>query len=139
MSVKGFLDTNVFVYLFDHTAPEKQLRAKSLVQEGIDKGVYCISFQVVQEALNVCIRKLGFNQQDAGVFLENLLQPLWKSMPTAKLYQNSLAIQSRFQYSFYDALIIAAALETGCESLYSEDLQHGQRIDQLTILNPFIA
>jgi predicted nucleic acid-binding protein len=55
-----------------------------------------------------------------------------------QLYQRALDIQARYRYGFYDALIIAAALEAGCIRLYSEDLQHGQRIERLTIENPFL-
>jgi predicted nucleic acid-binding protein len=69
--------------------------------------------------------------------LKNVLLPLWEVMPTAALYQRGLMIQSRYQYSFYDALIIAAALGAGCKILYSEDLQRGLRIGGLTIENPF--
>jgi predicted nucleic acid-binding protein len=55
-----------------------------------------------------------------------------------RLYQRALDIQARYHYGFCDALIIAAALEAGCSRLYSEDLQHGQRIERLTIENPFL-
>jgi predicted nucleic acid-binding protein len=64
---------------------------------------------------------------------------LWKINPSPNLYQRGLDLQSRYQLSFYDSLIVAAALEGGCKTLYSEDLQHGQRIDGLTIKNPFIG
>jgi predicted nucleic acid-binding protein len=55
-----------------------------------------------------------------------------------RLYQRALDIQARYHYGFYGALIIAAALEAGCTRLYSEDLQHGQLIERLTIENPFL-
>ena len=55
-----------------------------------------------------------------------------------RLYKRALDIQARYHFGFYDALIIAAALEAGCSRLYSEDLQHGQRIERLTIENPFL-
>ena len=60
-------------------------------------------------------------------------------MPTRALYQRALDLQTRYQFRFYDALIVAAALAAGCTRLYSEDLQHGQRIEGLTIVNPFRA
>jgi len=138
MSADGFIDSNVIVYLFDDTAPAKQDRAESLILSGLDKGSCCISHQVVQETLNVATRKLNFTVEDASRLLDSILQPLWKVMPTLAMYQRSLVIRSRYQYSFYDALIIAAALEAGCNILYSEDLQHGQVIERLTISNPFL-
>jgi predicted nucleic acid-binding protein len=70
--------------------------------------------------------------------LDASLSPLLRIYPSVVLYRRSLNIQSRYQYSFYDSLIIAAALEAGCKTLYSEDMQHGQRIEQVTIKNPFL-
>ena len=64
--------------------------------------------------------------------------PLWQVNPTAALYQSAITLQGRYGFSFYDSLIVAAALEGGCTRLYSEDLQHGQQIQRLTILNPFV-
>jgi predicted nucleic acid-binding protein len=58
-------------------------------------------------------------------------------MPTQGLYERALDIQTRYQFSFFDALIVAAALVGGCTRLLSEDLQHAQRIEGLTIVNPF--
>jgi predicted nucleic acid-binding protein len=58
-------------------------------------------------------------------------------MPSLRLYRRGLDIQACFGFSFYDSLIVAAALEFGCSRLYSEDLRHGQRIEGLIIENPF--
>jgi predicted nucleic acid-binding protein len=137
MSADSFIDSNVVVYLLDDTAPEKQRRAESLIVEGLDRGDCCISHQVVQETLNVATRKLNFTVEDASRLLDRILQPLRKVMPTTAMYQRGLIIQSRYRYSFYDSLIVAAALEAGCKTLYSEDMQNGQEIERLTILNPF--
>lgn len=60
-------------------------------------------------------------------------------MPTPALYEAALYLQARYGYSFYDALIVASAGAQGCRRLYSEDLQHGQRIGILTIENPFLS
>ena len=60
-------------------------------------------------------------------------------MPSAGLYTQALELKARWKFSFYDSLIVAAALEAGCKRLYSEDLQHGQRIQGLRIENPFRA
>jgi len=137
MSADHFFDTNIFIYLFDKAAPQKQQIAESLITQGLKSGNYCISYQVVQETLNVTTRKLNFTVEDASRFLHSVLLPLWKVMPNAAMYQRGLTIQSRYQTSFYDALIIAGALEAGCTTLYSEDLQHGQEIEQLIVRNPF--
>ena len=69
--------------------------------------------------------------------LEEILLPLWHIYPTEELYRTGLRIQVRYGFSFYDSLMVAAALEAGCATLYSEDMQDGQRIEGLTIRNPF--
>jgi predicted nucleic acid-binding protein len=70
-------------------------------------------------------------------FLQQVLVPLWRISPSQALYDRALDLQARYRYSFYDALIIAAALDAGCTRLYSEALQDGQKIEGLTIENPF--
>ena len=76
--------------------------------------------------------------ENAQRFLEQILMPLWRIMPSPALYRRGLELQSRYGFSFHDALIVAAALESGCTRLYTKDLQHGQKIDGLVIENPFI-
>lgn len=137
MSAEDFLDTNVFVYLFDETAPDKRERAEGLVRRSLEEGSGCISYQVVQETLNVVTRKLGARPASARLLLDDVLAPLWRVNPSRSLYARGLRLHAQFGFSFYDSLIVAAALEAGCTRLYSEDLHHGQRVDQLTIQNPF--
>ena len=76
--------------------------------------------------------------RDATRYLHIVLAPLLQVMPSTALYEQALALNARYRYSFYDSLIIAAALEAGCQRLLSEDMQHGQQIEQLRIVNPFI-
>ena len=137
MSVENFLDTNVFVYLFDETDGDKRERAERLVQQALERETGCISYQVVQEAINVITRKLDAAPEKARQLLDRVLMPLWRVNPTRTLYQRGLDLQTRYRLSFYDSLIVAAALEAGCKTLYSEDLQHGQRIEGVAITNPF--
>jgi len=132
-----FIDSNVLVYLFDETDSAKRSTARRLVERGLESGEGCISFQVVQETLHVVIRKLGASPDDARRLLESVLAPLWRVLPSADLYRRGIEIQARYRLSFFDALIVAAALEAGCTRLWSEDLQDGQRFDRLTVRNPF--
>jgi len=134
-----FIDSNVFVYLFDETDTRKRERAQNVIHDGLAQHSAAISFQVVQETLNVLTRKLKtpVTPDDARRFLDQVLVPLWRVMPSQALYQRALDIQERYRYGFYDALIIAAALDAGCTRLYSEDLQPGQRLEGLTIESPF--
>ena len=87
--------------------------------------------------MNVMARKLNATHNQLQQMLEAVLVPLWRVNPTQKLYQQGLDLRVRFGFHFYDSLIIAAAQHAGCHTLYSEDLQHGQQIDGLTIVNPF--
>ncbi len=137
MSAENFLDTNVIIYMLDETDVDKRKRAEALVNENLEQGNGCISFQVVQETINVLVHKLGFRTEDLRQMLERVLIPLWQVHPTEALYHDAISLQGRYGFSFYDSLIVAAAIEAGCTRLYSEDLQHGQQIQQLTILNPF--
>ena len=136
-----FIDSNVFISLVDPTDPTQQQTARELIRRAAEHGTGSISFQVVQETQNVMTRKLKtpLTSEDARSFLEEVLTPFWRVMPTPALYEHTLEIQARYQFSFYDSLVIAAALAAGCTRLYSEDLQHGQRIQGLRIENPFRA
>lgn len=134
-----FIDTNVFIYLFDETNDRKRNIADRIVKTALETRTARISHQVVQETLNVVTRKLPspMTAENAQRFLVQVLAPLWQIMPNIALYRRGLDVQARYGFSFYDSLIIAAALESGCTRLYSEDLQHGQQIEGLTIENPF--
>jgi len=141
MSGADFFDTNVFVYLFDDHDARKQATAQSLVASALASDSGCISFHVVQETLHVLTRKFAkaASTQIAQDFLRDALAPLWRVQPSAALYVRTLDLQRRYRFSFYNSLIVAAALEAGCARLLSEDLQDGQRIEGLTVENPFRA
>ena len=83
-------------------------------------------------------RKLEVAPDNARKLLDRTLAPLWKVNPTRTLYDRGLDLQTRYRFSFYDSLIVAAALEAGCKTLYTEDLKHGQRIEGVTVTNPFV-
>lgn len=136
-----FFDSNVFICLFDERAPGKRATATALTRMALETQSACISFQVVQETLNVLTRKLlvPLTAADTQSFLQQMLVPLWRVMPSPGLYAQAVLLQSQTQFSFHDALIVAAALEAGCKRLLTEDLQHGQRIEGLRIENPFKA
>jgi len=138
MNDKFFIDTNIFIYSFDKTDPDKQQRAKEIIGDAL-RSNGCISYQVIQEFLNVATQKFTtrLKKQDCQKYLSTVLEPLCEIYSTIELFNDTLEIQEGWQYSFYDSLIIAAALKTNCRILYSEDLQHGQRIKGLIIINPF--
>jgi predicted nucleic acid-binding protein len=139
MSGESFLDSNIFIYTFDDVALEKQRIAQELVGTALRDGSAVISYQVAQEVLNVLTRKLAVSMGvgDAARYLATTLEPLWRVQPSAELFHAGLTLQARYQFGFYDSLIVAAALSAGCARLYSEDLQHGQQVEGLAIEDPF--
>jgi predicted nucleic acid-binding protein len=140
MSAKSFIDTNLFIYQLEALDERKCEIAGRIIREGVASGNAYISFQVVQECLNTILRKaeIPLSSDGARAYLDTVLAPLFQVPASVALYHRALDIQARYRYGFYDALIIAAALEGGCTRLYSEDLQHGQRIERLAIENPFL-
>jgi predicted nucleic acid-binding protein len=134
-----FLDTNVFVYTFDESKPVRRAKARELVEMGLTTGLGSVSYQVLQEFLNVALTKFAvpLGAGDARAFLERVLAPMWRVSPSASLYSQAIDIQSSSGYGFYDSLIVASALASGCVTLYSEDLQHGRRFASLTVVDPF--
>ena len=133
-----FIDSSVFVYLFDETDDRRREAAERIVDSALQNHDASISFQVVQETLNVLTRTLPtpMTAEGAKNLLRQVLVPLWRVSPSQALFDRALDLQTRYRYGFYDLLIIAAALDAGCTLLYSEDLQDGQRIEGLTIRNP---
>lgn len=134
-----FLDTNILIYALDETQPAKQHIASRLVREAISSGRGIISIQVVQEFANVALNK--FKQpmtiEACRGHIRNVLEPLCTCFPSISTMDRALLIIQETGYSLYDALILTAAVESGCRTLYSEDLQHGRKVQGLTILNPF--
>jgi len=139
LSGKFFLDTNIFVNSFDKTAPQKQQTARELIESALSSQMGVISSQVVQEFLNVAQRKFTkpMGVAEARLYLNEVLMPLCQHFPSINLYDRALLLREETGYSFYDSLIVAAAMEVGCKTLVSEDLQDGRTIHNVTILNPF--
>lgn len=140
MKGKYFLDTNIFVYSFNVNEKDKQRKSISLIANALDNQIGCVSYQVVQEFLNVAARKFikPLSIQDCQRYLISVLEPLCEIYASAGLYNQALEISERWQYSFYDSLIIAAAINCRCSILYTEDLQNGQKIQNVTVINPFV-
>jgi predicted nucleic acid-binding protein len=135
-----FIDTNIFVYSFDQTAPSKSAVASQLIRKALTTQKGVISFQVVQEFLNVALRRFArpMSPADAEQYFTVTLRPLLAVHSSPALYLEALRLQSRHKLSWYDSLIVAAAQQTQCEVLLSEDLQHGQKFGSLRIENPFL-
>src|ERR687895_2301443 len=98
-----FIGSNVFVYLFDDADERKRGIADGIVESAIEESGASISFQVVQETLNVLTRKLPepMTAEDAGLFLDRVLAPLWRGWPGLALYPRALGGQGRYPHGFY--------------------------------------
>jgi predicted nucleic acid-binding protein len=139
MNARFFLDTNIFVYSFDQTAPQKSVRASELIRQAVRSRNGIISYQVVQEFLNVALRRFAYpmTAAEAEQYLTTTLRPLMAVNSSAALYVEALRLSSSYSLSWYDSIVLAAAIEGGAHVLYSEDFQHGQEFGNLRIEDPF--
>ena len=133
MNDKHFVDSNIWIYLFDQDKVKKSTALQMLGKSPI------IRTQVIAENINVCLKKLKLSLDDAEKHANNLIQQCQIVLIQPSTIDSAVQLAKRYQYSFYDSLILAAALEHGCTILYSEDFQHGQVIEEiLEIKNPFL-
>ena len=135
-----FVDTNVLVYARDAADPDKQQRAHAWLDFLWRKQLGQISFQVLQEYYVTVTQKLnpGMSKDDARDDIKAYLawQPL---IVDRNVLEYGWEIQDRFDFSWWDSTIVAAAKLSDCNFLLSEDLQHEQCLDGLTVLSPFQA
>ncbi len=134
MSDKIFLDTNILVYCFSVTEPDKQQMAQEIAQ----KEESVISVQVLQELANVLNRKFRISWPEINQAILDLTEQFIIHTNSSSTIQMATMIAEKYKYSFYDSLILSAALEHECTTIYSEDLHSGQIIEEkLGIVNPF--
>jgi predicted nucleic acid-binding protein len=140
MSDRFFLDTNIFVHALSRSVPSKRLTASRLIEEAIESGKGIVSFQVVQEFFSVAFRRFTptMSQAEAEQALSVTFRPLLAVHSSYSLYGQALELTRRHSISWYDSLIVAAGIESDCRILYTEDLQHGKKFDNLRIQNPFL-
>ena len=141
MSAKGkvFLDTNLFVYSYDDRDPIKRSMARELIRTVTFDRTGVVSYQVVQEFFHVLLVKAAgkLNTEDAQQVLATVFRPLLAVHSSVALFGDAIHLQKRHRLSWYDSLIVAAAQQSGCAILYTEDLQQGQRFGDLAVINPF--
>jgi predicted nucleic acid-binding protein len=135
--VKTFIDSNVLIYANDKDEVEKQRVAIKVLDElwTTDSGV--LSVQVLQEFYSVVTRKLKPRVSRALAQEVVQLYSQWCGETTAREIQDAFRIESTAQISFWDALIVASALQSGANRILSDDLNHGQTISGIAIVNPF--
>ncbi len=132
MPAKAFIDTNVVIYALGPNSAKAALAAPLFMHHPT------ISTQVLSETANVALKKLALPLSETGKLLAMLETTCRVEIVTPATLQRALDIAGRYGFSWFDSLIIASALEAECDTLYTEDLQHGQVIEgKLTITNPF--
>jgi len=139
MNEKVFVDTDVLVYARDATEPQKQLRALEWMENLWRTRRGTISFQVLQEFYVTVTTKLdpGMEVPLARSDVRNLIA--WGPVSIdAAILEGAWSLQDRYSVSWWDSLIVATALRARCRFMISEDLQDGQKLDDLTVVNPFV-
>jgi predicted nucleic acid-binding protein len=134
-----FVDTNVLVYLRDSRYPERQRQAAEWAAHLWEFGLGRLSVQVLHEYYVTVTAKLepGLPVEEARE--DVLALRAWSPLPmTVKLTADAWEVQARWGFSFWDSLIVAAARAQGCSRLLTEDLSHGQDLDGVRVVSPFL-
>lgn len=135
MSDKIFFDTNVLVYCYTETEPNKKAVAQGLAQSP-DAWV---STQVLQELSNTLYKKFGKTWAEIDLTVEEVCQNFEVFVNQPETLRDAIRIAERYKYSLYDSLILSTSHAIGCKTVYSEDMKDGQIIDgKLEIKNPFL-
>jgi predicted nucleic acid-binding protein len=134
MNDNVFLDSNVLVYSYSNSEIQKQEIARQLIADSNS----LISTQVLQELCNIVTRKFKFSYEQAAIAIKESCQNNSLHINTEVTVLQACQIAGQYGFSFFDSMIVSAAIESNCAVLYSEDLQDGQVIEgKLTIKNPF--
>jgi predicted nucleic acid-binding protein len=136
MSVRSFFDTNILVYADDKAAPAKQRRSIDLIAEHRRARSGVVSLQILQEYFVTVTRKLHVESSIARRKVE-LLAEFYVAVPDVSDILAAIDLHRLHNLSFWDALVIRSAKQSGCTVLFSEDMQHTRAIDGLQIVNPF--
>jgi predicted nucleic acid-binding protein len=134
MNDSFFLDTNVLVYSYSNSEIDKQKIARKLIAESSSY----VSTQVLQELCNIVTRKFRFSYSQA-IAANECSRNNNLHTNTESTIVEACRLADRYGFSFFDSLIISAALESNCTTLYSKDLQDGQTISGTLVINPFSA
>ena len=131
----NFLDTNILIYAYSTDELNKADSANALLFADMS----LISTQVINEFANVCLRKLHQNEKSVIAAIQEITTTLRVVSFSVTTQLQALELRQKYSFSYYDALVVATALENNCTTLFSEDMQNKQKIaGRLQIVNPFI-
>ena len=135
-----FFDTNILIYAIDGRFAQKQTRAIALYAQAVKDRSFVISTQVLVEFFNAATKgKQPMLQRHEAQSQVSALARQRVIPTTASRVVSAMAYAERYQMPWFDALMVDAAVSAGASTLYSEDMQHGQRFGELTVVNPFLA
>lgn len=138
MSAKVFIDTNVLVYLFDDSEPKKRDKARRRLEAAHEGHDLVVSTQVLQELFVALTRGSSpIAPQDIAAQAVRQVAALTVVQIDAPLIFAAIEARQRLQLSFWDALIVSAAVEAGCQTILTEDLSDGHELDGVRVENPF--
>jgi predicted nucleic acid-binding protein len=133
-----FVDTNVLIYAHDISAGDKRARSRELIEGLWESGLGCLSVQVFQEFYVNVTEKVSkpLSSEVAAEIVSDL--SAWQvHRPGVEDILEAIRMQHRYQMSFWDAMIVTSAIQLGCTTLWSEDLNPGQLYDQVKVATPF--
>ena len=135
-----FFDTNILIYAIDGRFAQKQTRAIALYAQAVKDRSFVISTQVLVEFFNAATKgKQPMLQRHEAQSQVSALARQRVIPTTASRVVSAMAYAERYQMPWFDAVMVDAAVSAGASTLYSEDMQHGQRFGELTVVNPFLA
>ncbi len=133
MKDKFFIDSNIFLYaLTDQNLQKQEIAGKVVLQKAT------ISTQVINEVSSNMLKKFTFSNDNIKSFIQSCYNRYNIANFTKDVFLTASCIREDYSISYYDSLIISSALNSNCTILYSEDMQHNQKIDSLSIINPFM-
>jgi len=133
MTAKPFADTNIILYTIGRDARKQDIARAIVATHPV------LSVQVINECVSVCLRKLSFSREQAYAFGKAVMERTDVLPLDSVTLERAATLAIRYQLSHWDALVVASALLADCDRLYSEDLQHGQVVDdRLRVVNPFL-
>ena len=139
MNGNYFVDTNILVYFFDSSDMKKQTKSSEWLRCLWRKKTGRISIQVIEELYVTLTRKLdpGLSKKKAESYISTLFA--WNPQPLdISVITNAWRIEKRYKFSFWDSMILSAAQKSMCDFILSEDLQDGQIVDEIRVINPFV-
>ena len=133
-----FVDTNTLIYAHDRSAEDKHNKARDLIRALWQSGKGCLSIQVLQEFyVNVTQKVAKPLTPDAAAQIIADLSAWQVHRPGVEDVLDAIRLQDRYQTSFWDAMIVVSAIQLGCLTIWSEDLNPGQAYDTVTVASPF--